>query len=363
MIETNMFLYIIDIIALLFLAGLLHGDNLLSNNRKRAFLYGIGFTLLVVCAEVGTLLANGGSEELRIFNILCNVLGFAIAPIIPIVLIAIFDIKILQMNNLVLLPTILNIVATLLSPWFGLIFYVDLNNNYERGSVFIFFVAVYVINIILFLSVTWHIGQKYLYPIKWKIVGLSVFTLIGTCIQLFFPLVHLSWHSVTLTLFLLYILLLEFEGSFDTITEIYNRKAFEKASKQLNDKKMFSLIVMDINNFKEINDTYGHDYGDTVLKEVAEVIRESFDENCSWYRIGGDEFCVIRRDANQEKLEQQLRCMIKDLAKTRKNDSCLPMVSYGYSAFKGDKPMDFQKIFKEADDQMYCYKNDDNSGK
>jgi diguanylate cyclase (GGDEF)-like protein len=218
-------------------------------------------------------------------------------------------------------------------------------------------VAVYIINIILFVVNTWYAGQKYLYPIKGKIVSLSLFTLVGTCIQLLFPFIHLSWHCVTLTLFLLYILLLEFKGGFDTITEIYNRAAFEKAVKQLRDKKMFSIIIMDINNFKEINDTYGHDYGDTVLREVAEVIRDSFDDNCNWYRIGGDEFCVIRRDANQEKLEQQLKSMTNNLTKTRQNDSYLPTVSYGYSLFKGDKPLDFQKIFKEADDQMYNYKD------
>jgi diguanylate cyclase (GGDEF)-like protein len=261
------------------------------------------------------------------------------------------------MHKLFLLPTIFNFVVVTLSPLYGLIFYVDANNYYQRGSVFFFFVLVYIINIIFFAIVTWRTGQKYLYPIKWKTASLSFLIVAGTCIQLVVPSVYSSWHCVTLSLLLLYILLSEFEGSFDTLTKFYNRAAFEKASKQLKGKKKFSVIIMDINKFKEINDTYGHEYGDTVLKEVAAIIREAFDDNCSCYRVGGDEFYIIRRDVNRDKLEHQLKSITNNLAKERQKDRCLPTVAYGYSIFEGDKTLDFQKILKEADDQMYYYKH------
>ena len=114
---------------------------------------------------------------------------------------------------------------------------------------------------------------------------------------------------------------------------------------------------MDINNFKEINDTYGHEYGDTALKEVAAIIRDSFDDNCICYRVGGDEFYIIRRDANRDKLEHQLKSITDNLAKERQKYRCLPTVAYGYSIFEGDKTLDFQKILKEAGNQMYYYKH------
>jgi diguanylate cyclase (GGDEF)-like protein len=356
MLKNYITIYIIDIIALFFLFGLLYNDNFLSQHRKRSFSYGIVFTVLIILFEIGTMLVSGGSAELRNFNILFNVLGFALTPVIPIVLIAIFDTKIIRMHNFFLLPTILNFVAVMLSPFFGLIFYVDANNYYQRGSIFLFFVIVYIINIIFFVIVTLYAGQKKFYSIKWKITSLSFFTMVGTCIQLFVPSVHSSWHCVTLSLFLLYILLSEFEGSFDILTEFYNRAAFEKALKHLKSKKTCSVIVMDINNFKEINDTYGHEYGDVVLKEVAAIIRNSFDDNCSCYRIGGDEFCTICRDANRDKLEHQLKNITNDIAKERQKNRCLPTVAYGYSIFQEDKTLDFKKMFKEADDQMYDYK-------
>jgi diguanylate cyclase (GGDEF)-like protein len=305
----------------------------LSKPRRRAFSYGIVLTVIAIISEFGTILVNEGSAELRSFNILFNVLGFALAPIIPIVLIAIFDTKILQMNKLFFLPSILNIVVVLLSPLFGLIFYVNVNNHYERGSFFFLFVLVYIINIIFMVISIWYTGQKYLYPIKWKIVSLSFFTVIGTCVQLLFPSIYSSWHCVTLSLFLLYILLSEFEGRFDTLTKLYNRSAFEKTTKQLTGKKIFSVIIIDINNFKEINDTYGHEYGDIVLREIASIIRDSFDDNCSCYRIGGDEFCIICRYANREKLEHQFKSITNSLTKKRKENRHFPTISYGYSIF------------------------------
>lgn len=356
MIKTYIAIYTIDIIALLFLSGLLYSNNLLGNHRKRSFSYAIILTILVILSEGGTMIAYEGGTDLRSLNILCNVLGFALTPIIPIVLIAIFDTNAFKMHILLLLPTTLNIVAAILSPLFGLIFYVDANNHYERGNIFFVFVIVYIINIIFLLIRILCACQKSLYPIKWKIISLSLFTLTGTCIQLLIPSVYSSWHCVTLSLLLLYILLSEFDGSFDTLTGFYNRAAFEKASKYLTGRKNLFVIAMDINNFKEINDTYGHEYGDTVLKEVATIIKSSFDDNCSCYRIGGDEFYIICRDANRKKLEHQLKCMTSNLAKERQNDSHLPMVAYGYSVFQGGNALDFQKTLKEADDQMYYYK-------
>lgn len=356
MIQTHGVLYALDIIVLFFLHGLLHNNSLLSKHRKRSFVLGVVITVLVILAEVGTLLVVNGSADLSGLNTLFNMLGFALTPLIPIVLMSIFDTAAIQKHYVVLLPSLVNILAVLLSPLYGFIFYVNANNIYSRGDYFYIFVIVYSINIVLFTINTLKTCEKSLYPIKWKIIGLLLFTIIGTSIQLVIPSILTSWHSVTLSLLVLYILLSEFEGSFDTLTGLYNRAAFIKFSHSLTDKKKFAVVVMDINDFKQINDTYGHEYGDKVLIEVARIIKDSFNNHCSWYRVGGDEFCVISMDTNCETLESNLKHMITSLSKERVNDSWLPTVSYGYSIFKGDKPLDFKNLMNEADSQMYFYK-------
>ena len=355
-IGTYLATYIMDIIALIFLFVLLYNNYQLGSHHKRLFSWGIFFTIFVILAEIGTIIAYEGKAELRSLNILCNVVGFSMTPVIPIVLTAIFDTKTLKRHGFLLLPTMINIAVVILSPIFGWIFYVDAGNHYVRGPLFFIFVAVYLFNIIILLARTRYACQKALYPIKWKIISLFLFTVTLTCVQLLYPFVYVTWHSVTLSLFLLYILLTEYDGSFDRLTQLYNRAAFDKAIKKLRAKKKFSIVTMDINDFKEINDTYGHEYGDDVLREVAAIIRRSFEHQCSWYRIGGDEFSVIRRDADQEKLEDQLRSLTANLGAARLSDEYLPTVSYGYSIFEGNSALDIKEILKEADGQMYYYK-------
>lgn len=148
----------------------------------------------------------------------------------------------------------------------------------------------------------------------------------------------------------------EFDSSFDSLTGLYNRAAFDKATKQIPEAKGFSVIILDINDFKNINDTYGHDYGDAVIKAVAAIIQKSFDKHYTCYRFGGDEFSIIGKETDLVKIESQLRAMTNALAEMREGGHPLPTVSYGYSIFQGGERLDFQKTFKEADDQMYHYK-------
>ncbi len=348
--------YIIDVAALVFLCCLIRSNNILNKNRKGPFYLSITLTVLIVLSEAGTLIAGNGDADLRILNIFCNVFGFALTPMLPIILIAIFDVGILRTNKLIMLPSILNMFATILSPWLGLIFYVDANNYYERGNVFYFFVVAYIINLTILLISAVRTGQKYYSPIKVKIIVLSLFAVAGTSIQLILPFVYSSWHSVTLSLILYYLLLSEFDGSFDTLTRLYNRAAYEKMANKLEGRKQYSIVVMDINNFKEINDTYGHDFGDAVLKKVATVITKSFDTRCTCYRVGGDEFYIVDSATDLVILERQLKSMTNNLEKERQNDSRLPTVAFGYSIYKGEKGIGYKEVFKEADNQMYYFK-------
>jgi diguanylate cyclase (GGDEF)-like protein len=313
-------------------------------------------TALIILSEAGTIFAGEGNANLRILNISCNIFGFAVSPVIPIILIAIIDLKLFKTNRLIMLPSFVNILATALSPWFGFVFYVDVNNHYERGEYFLIFVAAYLINLIILLVNTVKKAEEYNYPIKAKTIALSLFVVAGTSIQLLFPYVNSSWHSITFSLFLYYFMLSDFDGSFDTLTRLYNRAAYEKATNKLDSRNPYSVIVIDINNFKGINDTYGHDFGDAVLKKVTSVIRKSFNKGCSCYRVGGDEFHIISRETDPKILESQLKDMTNNLEKERRNDSRLPTVSYGYGIFRSEKMTSFKDVNKEADDQMYYFK-------
>ena len=90
---------------------------------------------------------------------------------------------------------------------------------------------------------------------------------------------------------------LTYEAMHDRLTGLLNRNAFEIFCKET-DLGHAALLIMDVDDFKTINDTGGHDSGDRILKRVAEVLKQNFRSVDPIYRIGGDEFVVIMTRAN-----------------------------------------------------------------
>ncbi len=111
------------------------------------------------------------------------------------------------------------------------------------------------------------------------------------------------------------------EAHRDPLTQISNRTAFDKAlaretcSYKRHDKA-FSLMVIDIDHFKQVNDTYGHLAGDTVLKHVAQVIQNTVRRSDEVFRYGGEEFVVILSNTKIEGarfIAERVRMAIKNL--------------------------------------------------
>ena len=80
-------------------------------------------------------------------------------------------------------------------------------------------------------------------------------------------------------------------GFVDVLTEIPNRRAFERDAGEIDGP--YSLVLVDIDDFKNINDTRGHFFGDQVLKRLARILREAVGEDGRVYRMAGDEFLLI----------------------------------------------------------------------
>lgn len=112
----------------------------------------------------------------------------------------------------------------------------------------------------------------------------------------------------------------EFMSVLDGLTGLYNRRQFEIGLEQEYNRTKrhptdFSLAILDIDFFKKVNDTYGHQYGDYVLKTVAELMKQSFRKTDLLYRYGGEELIMIMPETNIEGAiipVQRLRRMIED---------------------------------------------------
>lgn len=144
----------------------------------------------------------------------------------------------------------------------------------------------------------------------------------------------------------------------DSLTQLYSRYYFNEWIIQheeyikRNDKKSV-LVMIDINNFKKINDTYGHLEGDRVLRFVSKVIRKNIRNMDIAVRFGGDEILIVFPDA---KIEDILKRM-ENINEKLKNGPFEFSLSLSYGLSFLDKNTSYLKALKEADEKMYKMKN------
>ena len=157
----------------------------------------------------------------------------------------------------------------------------------------------------------------------------------------------------------------EFMSVLDGLTGLYNRRQFEIGLEQeFNRAKRhpsdFSLAILDIDFFKKVNDTYGHQYGDYVLKTVAELMKQSFRKTDFLYRYGGEELVMIMPETNIEGAiipVQRLRRMVEEYDFDYNGIKSKVTVSIGLT-------MNYQnlnstaEILKTADEALYRAKEE-----
>lgn len=103
---------------------------------------------------------------------------------------------------------------------------------------------------------------------------------------------------------------LQFMAEHDSLTELYNRHAFNQfLTSRIDSRQPFSLIVLDVDNFKCINDRYGHPAGDAVLKHLATSITKNSAPQDAAFRVGGDEFFILPSIVEHQELEAYLSAL------------------------------------------------------
>lgn len=131
---------------------------------------------------------------------------------------------------------------------------------------------------------------------------------------------------------------LEAEKYLDPLTGLYNRKYFEKCL--LDGSKKF-LILFDIDHFKKINDTFGHPYGDEVIKAVAKILKSNTRKMDLTFRIGGEEFAVFV-EKNGYNISERIRKAVEN-SSFKTNVTISSGVSFGTG----------KNLYKNADKALY----------
>ncbi|MDA8162855.1 MAG: GGDEF domain-containing protein [Desulfobacteraceae bacterium] len=148
----------------------------------------------------------------------------------------------------------------------------------------------------------------------------------------------------------------------DGLTGLYNRACLDMTIGQEMKKIKrygggFTVTMIDIDNFKQINDTYGHLHGDGILREFALILKNSVRESDLIYRYGGDEFIIISPETSDVKIAGMIDRIERGISRwNAEYGSENYILSFSHGSAVYDKEKDFRKVFEEADAQMYTKK-------
>ena len=143
----------------------------------------------------------------------------------------------------------------------------------------------------------------------------------------------------------------------DAMTGVWNKTAYFSRINEISarEQKDFAVAVFDMNGLKGINDTFGHECGDTALQHVANNLKAVFGED-NLYRIGGDEFITVIDHADSAKMAELFAQLNRELEKFNEQEHIYkaPLsISKGYSVYDSTEDREYIDTFRKADNAMY----------
>lgn len=342
----------IDLFVLSFMCILTKLSESLNKKQKQGFFFAFVLIALISVLEVVTLAVDGTPAGYRWLNILSNYLGFGLSPAVCLCLVYVMDRK-KRMNRwfraavcceaCYLLFLALSIPA-------GLVFSVSADNVYSRGQYFYIYIIMYFAAIVYLSVSTFVTAREFQNRSRALIYPLMFFLLIETIIQVTLPDLHVTWLCVTLLSVLYFIYCSEMWNQLDALTGLLNQNSYLNRTAEMR-RRGGVLVVFDVDDFKQINDRYGHLQGDICLAEIGRCIKKAYARSGYCYRTGGDEFCVLMENADRE--AQCAQEFVRQLEQRRKAVDFLPTVSFGSAPFLGE---DVLAVKNRADREMYRYK-------
>jgi len=167
------------------------------------------------------------------------------------------------------------------------------------------------------------------------------------------------WPSMVLSILIVYIYIQSRMTNTDALTGVYNRREYEyQIAYRLNTRhqnRVISGIMIDINDFKQINDAYCHRVGDVALMQLVDILKSSVRKDDFIARIGGDEFVVIIESQSESVLYEVTSRISKNLElfNSKADHEYQLSISMGFGIFDEQKYISFQDFFEELDHRMY----------
>ena len=211
-----------------------------------------------------------------------------------------------------------NLLASVASAFWNVYFTIGEDNVYRRGD---FFLVMVVIGFLLLGHESAYIAanRKKLPGRDYKMLLLfPVPPFFGAVVQVLRYGLALVWPCATVSLLMIFIYIQNAQLSTDYLTDLYNRRQLDdylRAKIQNPGGRLIGGVMIDVDAFKAINDTYGHDVGDQALRDVADILRKTFRRNDFVARYGGDEFVVILEMKDRSDLDKAVDRLRENVAR------------------------------------------------
>jgi diguanylate cyclase (GGDEF)-like protein len=330
--------------------------------------------IVILVLDAGTYVLNGQTfAGARVLNLLITTAFFILNPLMSVLYALFCDVRLKTSartrNRLVWLywlPFAVNLVFALLSVRYSLLFRLDANNMYNRGSMFgVSFALSFVLLGVSFVRIlVYH--RRYLsanepdtfasnrHTITLLLLFPAVPLLGGVLQSCWFTTVTVVWLSTVIALLILFINTQNAEIFTDSLTGLYNRKKANCYMQSFSQTNGVYMAVLDVDNFKRINDCFGHLTGDKALKIVADTLQAVCDRDTFLSRYGGDEFMLISRQGGKKKLEGMLKRVEKNLLDYCSVNKLSYSLSISAGIAEGDESTEsIDALFSAADTQLY----------
>jgi len=252
-----------------------------------------------------------------------------------------------------------NTLMIILSQFNGWYYSIDDGNIYHRGPLFLLATALTIsLMVASFADVLLHrkqLAKKHLFPL----ILFPLPPFVGVLLQIIFYGVCFALNGTVLSLLIVILCIQDDDMYTDYLTGVGNRKKLEALMKERvsrsSPQRTFSLIMLDIDRFKEINDSFGHDMGDKVLKASAEALEKSVRSRDYVTRYGGDEFCLIL-DVSDEKSLQAAAFRIDQEFRMLDHADLVPFgpsFSMGYAVYDCEAGLSVEEFLKRVDTLLY----------
>lgn len=184
---------------------------------------------------------------------------------------------------------------------------------YPRAILLMIFICLLVVYAIAFRN---NIMSEY----KQAVLFLPAFAFIGSVLQVFLAELDTTYAGISLGCLILFFFYQSRDVNVDYLSGLLNRRGLDIKMQDMvknaaSTGRDFTAVMIDIDNFKEINDSLGHDAGDKAIKVVADILVDIFGENAYIGRFGGDEFCIVVEEASKYEVSKKIDILHTHIAK------------------------------------------------